>query len=73
MCPTKILLSFVGVNGREERQLVEDLIENYPASWQSEWLRSRAESLKDERLAGWADYYERIRKESGRQYLTAGA
>ena len=60
-----VALSFVGVNGREERQLVEDLIEKSPASWQSEWLRFRAEALKDERLAGWADYYEQLEKNLG--------
>ena len=55
-----VALSFVGINGREERQLVEDLIEKSPMSWQSEWLRFRAKSLKDERLAQWADYYDHV-------------
>jgi type IV secretion system protein TrbE len=64
-----VALSFVGVNGREERQLVEDLIEVSPASWQSEWLRVRAKALKDDRLAQWADYYEQIRAESERSLL----
>jgi type IV secretion system protein VirB4 len=68
-----VALSFVGVNGREERQLVEDLIEKSPESWQSEWLRFRAEALKDERLAGWADYYEQLEKNLGEKYLCAGA
>ena len=68
-----VALSFVGVNGREERQLVEDLIEKSPESWQSEWLRFRAEALKDERLAGWADYYEQLEKNLGGKYLCAGA
>lgn len=58
-----VALSFVGINGREERQLVQDLIEQCPGSWQSEWLRARAESLKDDRLAGWADYYEKVEDE----------
>jgi type IV secretion system protein TrbE len=64
-----VALSFVGVNGREERQLVEDLIEVSPACWQSEWLRVRAKALKDDRLAQWADYYEQIRAESERSLL----
>jgi type IV secretion system protein VirB4 len=64
-----VALAFVGVNGREERQLVEDLIETSPDSWQSEWLRTRANALKDDRLAQWADYYEQIRAESERSLL----
>ena len=58
-----VALSFVGVNGREERQLVEALIEDFPETWQSEWLRARARSLKDERIAGWADYYQQVQQE----------
>jgi type IV secretion system protein VirB4 len=58
-----VALSFVGVNSREERQLVEDLESEFPVTWQSEWLRVRARALKDERLAGWADYYEHLREE----------
>lgn len=42
-----VALSFVGVNGKEERQLVEDLIKENPMNWQSEWLRMRAAALKD--------------------------
>jgi type IV secretion system protein TrbE len=66
-----VALSFVGVNGREDRQLVEDLMETSPASWQSEWLRTRAIALRDERLAEWADYYEQIRIETERSLLCA--
>jgi len=66
-----VALSFVGVNGKEERQLVEDLVEEYPFSWQSAWLRLRAAMLKDERLAEWADYYERTQKDSECRYLCA--
>ena len=62
-----VALSFVGVNGREERQLVEDLIQEFPAAWQSEWLRQRARTLRDERLDGWADYYERVQQEAERR------
>jgi type IV secretion system protein VirB4 len=58
-----VALSFVGVNGREERQIVEELISEFPASWQSEWLRVRAEALGDTRLQGWAEYYERVEKD----------
>ena len=66
-----VALSFVGVNGREERQLVEDLIQEFPAAWQSEWLRQRARTLRDERLDGWADYYERVQQEAERRHLCA--
>ena len=68
-----VALSFVGINGREERQLVEDLIEQFPSTWQSEWLRVRAEALKDAQLEGWADYYEKIQGEIERRYQCAGA
>ncbi len=69
-----VALSFTGVNGREERQLVEDLMDRFPDSWQSEWLRVRADALKDERLAGWADYYEEVRREmEGSKYRCAEA
>jgi type IV secretion system protein VirB4 len=63
-----VALSFTGVNGREERQLVEALMDEFPETWQSEWLRLRAQSLKDERLTGWADYYEKVQKEFERNY-----
>lgn len=68
-----VALSFVGVNGREERQLVEDLMDEFPNTWQSEWLRIRAAALKDERLEGWANYYEKLRKETEGGYLCARA
>jgi len=68
-----VALSFVGVNGREERQLVEDLLVRLPNAWQSEWLRARARTLKDDRLAGWGDYYEKIQNEIGRSYQCAKA
>jgi type IV secretion system protein VirB4 len=66
-----VALAFIGVNGREERQLVEDLIEQFPDSWQSEWLRLRAQTMKDTRLAGWADYYEEIQSQLERKHLCA--
>ncbi len=58
-----VALSFVGVNGREERQIVEDLIEEFPISWQSEWLRVRGEALGDARLQRWAEYYEQVQQD----------
>ena len=61
-----VALSFVGVNSREERQVVEDLIEAYPDTWQSQWLRSRASGLKDEQLEGWAEYYDAVQNKTRR-------
>lgn len=58
-----VALSFVGVNSREERRQVEDLIERFPDTWQSEWLLLRGRNLKDELLADWADYLQQIRNE----------
>jgi type IV secretion/conjugal transfer VirB4 family ATPase len=68
-----VALSFVGVNGREERQLVEDLMEEFPTTWQSEWLRVRGEALGDERLEGWAAYYEQVHRDLERNELCASA
>jgi type IV secretory pathway VirB4 component len=68
-----VALSFVGVNGREERELVEDLIDENPDGWQKDWLRFRAKALKDERLEGWADYYGKIEAEFERSFLCVSA
>ena len=68
-----VALSFVGVNGREERQLVEDLFSERPDTWQSDWLRMRAKALKDERLEDWAAYYDNIQIEFERNQLCAKA
>ena len=38
-------------------------MEEFPATWQSEWLRIRGEALRDERLQGWAAYYEQVQRE----------
>ncbi len=45
----KVALSFVGVNGREERQLADQVRFDFGERWQSEWLRFRG-------LPQWADY-----------------
>jgi hypothetical protein len=63
-----VALSFTGVNGREERRLVEELIDQFPESWPGEWLRLRARTLKDDRLKGWADYYEQVCSDFERSY-----
>jgi type IV secretion system protein VirB4 len=53
----RVALSWVGVNGREERQLVESVMEKFPDSWRSEWLRLRG-------LPKWADYLDRMAEDS---------
>jgi type IV secretion system protein VirB4 len=68
-----VALSFVGVNGREERQQVEDLMDEYPTGWQSCWLRARAKLLKDERLIGWADYLDDIHQQMDGRHQCVGA
>ena len=52
----KVALSFVGVNGREERLLMEHIRKNFGDGWRSEWLRFRG-------LGNWADYLSRITTE----------
>ena len=46
----KVALSWVGVNGPEERQIVESVMEQYPHTWRTEWLRLKG-------LTQWAKYY----------------
>jgi type IV secretion system protein VirB4 len=60
-----VALSFVGVNGREEREGAQALMRLEPDRWQSEWLRSRG-------LADWADYLSGLEPTEGR-LLCAGA
>ena len=48
-----VALSFVGVNGSEERQRAESFMEKHGGDWQAAWLRLCG-------LADWADYYEQI-------------
>ena len=49
----KVALSWVGVNGREERQIVESVMNQFPDSWRAEWLRLKG-------LAQWAEYYQSL-------------
>lgn len=53
-----VALSFVGVNGDEERRAVNELMEAYPDDWQSKWLKRRG-------LPDWAAYYEEIQSKKG--------
>jgi type IV secretion/conjugal transfer VirB4 family ATPase len=49
----RVALSWVGVNGREERQVVEAVMDSCPHAWRSEWLRLKG-------LGPWAQYLEEI-------------
>jgi type IV secretion system protein VirB4 len=49
-----VALSFVGVSGREDRQAVQECIDNFPESWQSEWLMTRGH-------VDWAHYLDQKR------------
>ncbi|MBV8812288.1 MAG: hypothetical protein JO033_26765 [Acidobacteriaceae bacterium] len=68
----KVALSWVGVNGREERQIVETVMNQYPGSWRAEWLRFKG-------LPEWADYYQALEsamgvyEEPGEHFLCVGA
>jgi type IV secretion system protein VirB4 len=56
----RVALSWVGVNGSEERRAVERVIEEHPKTWRAEWLRSKG-------LSDWAEYLSRLEKESERE------
>ena len=45
-----VALSFVGVSGKEQRQAVFNLMDEFGEEWVAAWLRSRG--LKD-----WGDFY----------------
>ena len=47
----KVALSFVGINGKEERQAAEIFMAQHGEQWQGEWLKSRG-------LVDWAAYYD---------------
>jgi type IV secretion/conjugal transfer VirB4 family ATPase len=53
----KVALAWVGVNGREERQIVESVMDEHPSNWREEWL-----SLKG--LPRWADYFNQLEVEA---------
>jgi type IV secretion system protein VirB4 len=64
-----VALAWVAVNGREERQIVQAVIERFPDTWRAEWLRLKG-------LRGWADYFvdlEESRKPHEEEYLCAKA
>ena len=46
-----VALSFVGVSSREERQLAEDIMDQYGETWPIQWLRMRG-------LEDWAAFLQ---------------
>jgi len=51
----KVALAWVGVNGRDERQIVESVMNQYAESWRAEWLRLKG-------LPQWAEYYQSLER-----------
>ena len=58
----KVTLAWVGVNGREERQIVESVIEQFGDSWRGEWLRLRG-------LQKWAEYLRALEQRGEEEYV----
>jgi len=48
--------AFIGVNGREERESLQQLIAAHPDGWKSKWLESK-------KLPEWANYMEALCRE----------
>lgn len=48
-----VALSFVGVSGKEDIQLINKFIDAHGERWPAEWLRHRG-------YADWADYWEKL-------------
>ena len=48
----KVALAWLGVSGREERQMVQSVIDEYPSTWRAEWLRLRVPT--------WSDYFRTL-------------
>jgi hypothetical protein len=58
----KVGLAWVGVNGREERQVAESVMEQFCETWRAEWLRLRG-------LEKWADYLCSLEERGEEEYL----
>jgi type IV secretion system protein TrbJ len=56
----KVALAWLGVSGREERQIVQSVMDEYPSTWRTEWLRLKVPT--------WSDYFRtwNPQKEGGR-------
>jgi type IV secretion/conjugal transfer VirB4 family ATPase len=55
-----VALSFVGVNGREDRESAARFMDEYAESWPYEWLKSKG-------VPDWAEYYQQLVSNQGRQ------
>jgi len=60
----KVALAWVGVNGREERQIVENVMEQFGNAWRAEWLHLRG-------LQKWADYLRSLDEREEEEYVCA--
>jgi type IV secretory pathway VirB4 component len=58
----KVALAWVGVNGREERQIVENVMEQFGGVWRTEWLRLRG-------LQKWADYLRSLEERGEEEHV----
>src|SRR6202041_879867 len=58
----KVTLAWVGVNGREERQIVESVMEQFGDGWRGEWLRLRG-------LQKWAEYLRSLEQRGEEEYV----
>ena len=48
----KVALAWLGVSGREDRQVVQSVIDEYPSTWRTEWLRLKVPT--------WSDYFRTL-------------
>ena len=62
----KVTLSFVGVNGAEERHAFDEVAASNPDTWRADWLRLRG-------LDKWAAYYAETEASSGEEFKCANA
>jgi type IV secretion/conjugal transfer VirB4 family ATPase len=62
----QVALSYVGVNGREERGIAKTVMDNNPKNWRADWLRLKG-------LEAWAEYLEGIAPQEEYRSLCASA
>ena len=55
-----VALSFVGVNGRDDREAAERFMDEYGEAWPCEWLKSKS-------VPDWAEYYNQLNSNLRRQ------
>jgi len=48
----KVALAWLGVSGQEDRQVVQSVIDEYPSTWRTEWLRLKVPT--------WSDYFRSL-------------